>query len=161
MTHLLSRLDPGVVAVGTTVGLVWLLVLQALCTVLWVRQRRLFRGKSGRDLEEVILGHGEQLDAIRKRETDTKESIGRIRHHLERAISHVHVTRFNPFGAGVAEQSFSVALLDDTGSGVVVSCLQSGDGGSRVYGKPVEQRTSTHRLSPEEDKAIAEAMKTR
>ncbi|MBN1423786.1 DUF4446 family protein [Candidatus Fermentibacteria bacterium] len=161
MIHLFSRLEPGVVAIGAAVGLVWLLVLQVLFIVLWVKYRRLFRGENAHDLEDVIVAHGDKIEAIRKREIETKDALGRIRHHLERAISHVHVVRFNPFGAGVAEQSFSVALLDDTASGVVVSCLQSGDGSSRVYGKPIEQRNSTHRLSPEEEKAIAEAMKTK
>lgn len=161
MTTFFDRVDPGLVAIGAAVALVWLVVLQVLYVVLWAKQRRLLRGKSGIDLEAIIMGHGGEIDAIRRREVDTKEAIARIRQHLERALSHVHVVRFNPFGAGVAEQSFSVALLDSSGSGVVISCLQSGDGSSRVYGKPVERRTSTHRLSPEEEKAIAEAMKAR
>jgi hypothetical protein len=161
MITLFGRLEPGVVAIGTVVGLIWLLVLQIICVVLWCKLRRLFRGKGGGDLEAIIAGHGSELDAIRRREADTKETIGRIRHHLDRALSQVHVVRFNPFGAGVAEQSFSVALLDSTGNGVVISCLQSGDGSSRVYGKPIERRSSPHRLSPEEEKAIAEAMKVR
>ncbi len=159
MVRTLSQIDPGVLALGVVILFAWTVVLQVAWIVWWVRLRRLFRGASGRDLEAVITGHANELEGLRRRERETREVIARIREHLERALCNVHVIRFNPFGAGGAEQSFSIALLDSTGSGVVISCLQSGDGGSRVYGKPVERRTSPHRLSPEEERAITEAMK--
>ncbi|MCU0612597.1 MAG: DUF4446 family protein [Candidatus Eisenbacteria bacterium] len=161
MITVFGRLDPSMIAIGAAIGLLWLIALQVLCIVLWLKLRRIFRGKGASDLEAVMAGHGAELDAIHRREHDTKETIARIRAHLDRALSQVNVIRFNPFGAGVAEQSFTVALLDSMGSGVVMTCLQSGDGSSRVYGKPVEQRISAHRLSPEEEKAIDEAMKIR
>lgn len=159
MIERLSSVDPGVLAAGIGLALLWLVVLQVLLVIWWLRLRRLMRGKTGRDLEGVILALGQEVDGLKEREVDTRAALARIRHHLERALTQVHLVRFNPFGSGVAEQSFSLALLDSSGNGVVISCLQSGDGASRVYGKQVERRTSAYRLSPEEERAIAEAMK--
>ena len=56
----------------------------------------------------------------------------------------------------VADQSFAVALLDDSGDGLVLSTLHGRDQ-TRMYGKPVEGKWSSYPLSPEEQEAIERA----
>jgi hypothetical protein len=54
------------------------------------------------------------------------------------------------------QYSFSLALLDDDGTGIVITCLQN-QATSRVFAKPVVNRTSDIPLSPEELQAISSA----
>ena len=56
--------------------------------------------------------------------------------------------------------SFSAALVDDHGSGLVLSAI-SGRTEARAYAKIVDEGESEIGLSPEERKAIAEAMTDR
>lgn len=154
----LNHLPMAVTVLGIGFILLWLLVLQFL----WVRQqarlRKLFRGKPASMMEDVIAQHGEELVALSRRCGDTETRTGSNRERLQRTVSRVHLVRFNPFGGGGADQSFSVALLDENGDGVVISSLQSGEGGTRVYGKAISKGCSEYRLSPEEERAITEAM---
>ena len=65
----------------------------------------------------------------------------------------VRYDAFEDIGGG---QSFSAALLDEGGNGVVLTSIH-GRGESRTYGKAVRGGTSEHTLSPEEQQAIAQA----
>jgi hypothetical protein len=53
--------------------------------------------------------------------------------------------------------SFSCALLDDHGTGVVLTSI-NGRQETRVYAKPVTTSQSTYNLSREEEEAIRQAM---
>ena len=154
----LDHLPMAIVVLGIGLALLWLIVLQFL----WIRQqarlRKLFRGRSGSMMEDVITHHGEELVTLSQRCTDAENRVGDNRGRLQHTLSRVHLVRFNPFGGGGADQSFSLALLDESGDGVVISSLQSGEGGTRVYGKVVSKGRSEYRLSPEEERAITEAM---
>ena len=52
--------------------------------------------------------------------------------------------------------SFSVALLDDSGDGLVLTSI-NGRSETRTYAKGVKATKSDHQLSPEESQAIAYA----
>ena len=74
------------------------------------------------------------------------------------SIQKVGMVRFNPFREVGGDQSFSLALLDKSNSGVVITSLYAREG-NRVYGKPVKEGNSEYPLSEEEEKAIEEAKK--
>ena len=157
----LDRLPMAVTVLGIGIVILWLIVLQFL----WIRQqarlRKLFRGTSASKMEDVITHQGDQLLALSQRCNGADSRIAYNGERLQHAVSRVHLVRFNPFGGGVADQSFSLALLDENGDGVVISSLQSGEGGTRVYGKAISKGGSEYRLSPEEERAITEAMNSR
>ncbi|MDQ7029441.1 MAG: DUF4446 family protein [Ardenticatenia bacterium] len=73
-------------------------------------------------------------------------------------VGRVGVVRFNPFQETGGDQSFSIALLDDHGNGVVITSLYTRDG-TRIYAKPLEQGQSPYPLMDEEKEAIARAQK--
>jgi hypothetical protein len=56
--------------------------------------------------------------------------------------------------------SFSLALLDDTGDGIALSAI-AGTGDTRVYAKGVTDGKGEHDLSPEEQQAVAAALRKR
>ena len=73
-----------------------------------------------------------------------------------RALTRVAVVRYDAFGDLAGALSFSAALLDDAGNGLVLSSI-NGRSETRTYAKGVTGGQSDAPLSPEEQEAIAEA----
>lgn len=72
---------------------------------------------------------------------------------LARSLRFQGLVRYDAYGDMGGSQSWSIALLDDTANGTVISCLHARDH-ARVYLKEVVGGRSAQRLSPEERKAI-------
>ena len=73
------------------------------------------------------------------------------------AVQRVGLVRYDAFEDVGGRLSFSCAMLNDAGDGVVVTSI-NGRQDTRVYAKPVRQGESTYNLSEEEAAAIREAM---
>src|ERR687891_341684 len=71
-------------------------------------------------------------------------------------IRHVAVVRYDAFGDLGGRLSFSAALLDDAGDGLVVTSI-NGRTETRNYAKIVRNLKSPHNLSEEELEAIGQA----
>jgi hypothetical protein len=69
------------------------------------------------------------------------------------ALRHVAVVRYDAFGDMGGHLSWSLALLDDGGDGVVLTSIH-GRSDSRTYAKNVSGWQSSQQLSPEEEEAI-------
>ena len=69
------------------------------------------------------------------------------------ALRHVGVVRYDAFGDMGGRLSFSAALFDDEGNGLVISSI-NGRSETRTYAKPLVDLRSDHTLSPEEEDAI-------
>jgi hypothetical protein len=69
------------------------------------------------------------------------------------ALRHVGVVRYDAFGDMGGRLSFSAALYDDGGNGVVLSSI-NGRSETRTYAKALAGLRSEHNLSPEEQQAI-------
>ncbi len=78
----------------------------------------------------------------------------------ETSIRNVGVVRFDAFEDMGGRLSFSAALLDGRGDGVVITSI-NGRQESRSYAKPVARGASVHNLSDEEQQAIREALGAR
>lgn len=76
---------------------------------------------------------------------------------LRRTIRRVGLVRYDAFEDVGGRLSFSCALLDDLGDGVVVTSI-NGRQDTRVYAKPVLRGASSYHLSGEEEAAIRQAM---
>jgi hypothetical protein len=100
----------------------------------------------------------EQVAALR-REVDSLEALlARTRTELADALRHVSVVRYDAFGDLGGRLSFSAALLDDGGDGLVLTSIH-GRSETRSYMKGVKGGTSDASLSPEEQQAITFAMR--
>ena len=72
------------------------------------------------------------------------------------SLQHVGVVRFNPYHDTGGDYSFAVALLDASGSGVLLTGMYHRDQ-CRVYAKQVRGWDSEYTLSGEEREAIEQA----
>ncbi|MGC4113020.1 MAG: DUF4446 family protein [Nocardioides sp.] len=72
------------------------------------------------------------------------------------ALRHLAVVRYDAFGDMGGRLSWSLALLDDGGDGVVLTSIH-GRSDSRTYAKSIASWTCEQQLSPEESEAIGHA----
>lgn len=89
-----------------------------------------------------------------------RQEVAALKAESAQAMRHVAVVRYDAFTDTGGQLSWSVALLDDSGSGIVLSAIQ-GRNDSRSYAKNVSAWTSETQLSPEEEDAIVSARPTR
>jgi hypothetical protein len=85
-----------------------------------------------------------------------RTELAQTRADLATALRHVAVVRYDAFDDLAGRLSFSAALLDDDGDGVVLSSI-NGRSETRTYAKGVTAGGSGHPLSPEEKEAVARA----
>jgi hypothetical protein len=84
------------------------------------------------------------------------QALARVQDDLADAIRHVAVIRYDAFNEMGGRYSFSLALLDDAGDGLVLTSIH-GRSDTRTYFKGVRAGVSDDPLSPEEQRAIAYA----
>jgi hypothetical protein len=136
----------------------WLVVLQRSESRLRSRLRRILSDNGSTGLDEVLAGQTTRIEQLATR----VDALTALQRELEtstgRSLQKVGVVRFNPFQDSGGDQSFAIALLDQRGSGVVVSSLH-GRAETRIFAKQVTNGRSTHSLSDEEQQAIREALK--
>jgi hypothetical protein len=73
-----------------------------------------------------------------------------------RALRELAIVRYDALNEMSGHLSFSIALLNAVGDGVVVTSI-NGRGSTRTYAKPVVDGKGEQELSPEEAKAVYEA----
>ena len=73
-----------------------------------------------------------------------------------RAVRDVAIVRYDALNEMSGHLSFSIALLNSVGDGVVVTSI-NGRGSTRTYAKPVAGGKGETELSPEEAQAVHEA----
>jgi len=78
---------------------------------------------------------------------------------LAKSLRFQGLVRYDAYGDMGGSQSWSIALLNEGGTGTVISCLHARDH-ARVYIKEIVAGASSQRLSPEEERAIAMATGT-
>ena len=85
-----------------------------------------------------------------------RQEVASLKAEGAQALRNVAVVRYDAFTDTGGQLSWSLALLDDSGSGVVLTSIQ-GRNESRTYAKNVAGWTSETQLSPEEEDAITNA----
>lgn len=76
-----------------------------------------------------------------------------LRVEVSDALRHLAVVRYDAFGDMGGHLSWSLALLDDAGNGVVLTSIH-GRSEARTYAKNISSWVCDQALSPEEDEAI-------
>ncbi|MBX5435788.1 MAG: DUF4446 family protein [Alicyclobacillaceae bacterium] len=114
--------------------------------------RRFRRWKSvnaSADLEQVYQQTIARVQVLAEELAQVRQELDRIRTTLQSKVSTPEVLRFNAFPEMGSDLSFSLALLDDRGDGVVLSSIY-GREESRVFAKPVRGGQSDYPLTDEE-----------
>jgi hypothetical protein len=85
-----------------------------------------------------------------------RQEVAALRAEAQGALRHLGLVRYDAFGDVGGRQSWSLALLDDEGNGVVLTAIH-GRSEARSYAKSVFEWRSEQPMSPEEQDAVASA----
>ena len=160
-------LDPSLTALLAIVGAVAGLLALVLGLVATFKVRGLRRSysllQSDGDAEsfvQVVERKTEQVQQLQQEVQDMVKQVEALRVDLHDAIRHVAVVRYDAFNDMGGRMSFTAALLDDGGDGLVLTSI-NGRTETRTYAKGVKGGTSEASLSPEEEQAVTYALKER
>ena len=146
-------------------ALTLLLLISSLITYLLFRRMKRFESSyitlqtfmSGDQLEPLLE---ECIQKVAGQEQELKANIVRlnqIEQKIRAGVDRAELLRFRAFENVGSDLSFALALLNQEGSGVVLSAIHSREE-SRVYAKSVNKGKSSYLLSDEENEVIAKAM---
>ncbi len=94
-----------------------------------------------------LQDHGDRLDTL-------EAQIQTLQRALPHTLRGHGLVRYNAFNDIGGDQSFSIALTDENGAGIIISGLQ-GREDLHLYAKPLQAWRSTYTLSAEEQRALA------
>ncbi len=150
-----------IVAAGFSV---FALVVTVVLVVQIGRLRRaydaLVEGDEAATFPEALARSTAGAHALRREVRGLRAELAATRAELAGTLRHVAVVRYDAFGDLGGRLSFSAALLDDAGDGLVLTSIHSRSD-TRTYAKGVQAGGSEHDLSPEERQAIAHAGRVR
>ena len=157
----------GIVALaGAAIAVIALITVVTLAVRL--RRMRVDQRMVLGDREEDLVAHAAHLqsdfEALNAYLQDVaerlEERMGVAETRLDGAIAFSSLIRYDAYGEMSGRQSTSIALLDSTRSGVVLSSIHHRDQ-ARVYAKHVHEGRGELELSPEEAEAVRLALEGR
>ena len=113
-------------------------------------------GERGSSFSDALRRQATTAEVLRRDVALLRDDLSAARADLSDALRHVAVVRYDAFGDMGGRMSFSAALLDDAGDGLVLTSI-NGRSETRTYAKGVQAGSSDHTMSPEEQQAIAYA----
>ena len=145
-----------VALVGVIVGVVGVV----LAAVAFTRLGRLHRsyallqaGEGRETIVDVMARTMEDFAELRDEVQRLEVGLSATRRDLAMALRHVSVVRYDAFGDMGGRFSFSAALLDDAGDGLVITSIHARSE-TRTYLKGLARGDSDITLSPEEQQAV-------
>ena len=106
-----------------------------------------------------MLFRSEQVNGLRTDVANLRKDLTISQGELRDALRHVAVVRYDAFGDVGGRMSFSVAFLDDSNDGIVISSINGRTEG-RTYIKGIKAGNSVgSELSPEEIQVIQMAQR--
>lgn len=156
--------------VAALVGAGGAVVALLACAGLALAIRRLRAGQRavlGEHGDADLVDHAAELQAAFGALHDWVETVataldgrlGEAEQRLAGAITHHALVRYDAYNEMSGRQSLSIALLDDSRSGIVLSSIHHRDQ-ARIYAKQVHDGESELELSPEEEDALRIALGT-
>ncbi len=136
----------------------------AIALVLHLRLRRVraaqltLQGSGGGDLVDFAVSLQGRVDGLHRALDEVTAALGRLERRVDATVSRLAVVRYDAYEQTGGHQSASVALLDASRSGVVLSAIQGRDY-ARIYVKELDGGRAALSLSPEEQEAVERAMR--
>ena len=107
-------------------------------------------------LRRTALTKRPTADALPEDVHGLRQEVAALKAEAVDALRHLSVVRYDAFGDVGGHLSWSIALLDDAGNGVVLTSIH-GRSEARTYAKSITGWACEQQLSPEEDEAISHA----
>ncbi|AKG36878.1 DUF4446 family protein [Paenibacillus durus] len=114
-------------------------------------------GSGIEDLESLLVDLKTQNDLLEETQQLQKNAIEALQLKLQGIKGHIALKRYNAFGDRGNDLSFSLAILDDRRTGMVLTSLHNRDN-SYIYAKTLNEGEPQYPLSPEEQEVVTLAL---
>ena len=137
----------------------------ALAVALWL-WRRLSRvqatqavvlGSERNDLLTFAVSLQARIDDLHRAVDEVAAGLSRVDRRVDGSVTNTAVVRYDAYEGTGGQQSASLALLDSTRTGTIVTAIQGRDY-ARIYVKDLDRGRASVALSPEEQDAVERAM---
>jgi Protein of unknown function (DUF4446) len=132
---------------------VWTLVLLRRARA---AQRVLLGGRK-QDIVDFAVSLQGRIDDVLRAVDEIAAGLSRVDRRVDGAVSRTSIVRYDALSDSGGHQSASLAMLDSSRTGVVISAIQGRDY-ARIYVKELDQGRAPVALSPEEREAVERAM---
>ena len=143
----------GVLALGALAAWIWTLVLLRRARA----AQKVILGGGKRDIVDFAVSLQGRIDDVLSSVDEIAAGLSRVDRRVDGAVSRTSIVRYDALSDAGGHQSASVAMLDASRTGVVISAIQGRDY-ARIYVKELDQGRAPVALSPEEREAVERAM---
>jgi hypothetical protein len=158
----LSATAAGWIAIGAAAAAAaaLLVALAHYLTLRRVRQAQLvLLGGGKNDLVDFAVSLQARIDELHRAVEGVTATLAGLDRRVDDTVSKTAIVRYDAYENSGGHQSASVAMLDSSRSGVVLSAIQGRDY-ARIYVKELDRGHASIALSPEELEAVERAMAT-
>ncbi|HUF01019.1 MAG TPA: DUF4446 family protein [Gaiellaceae bacterium] len=114
-------------------------------------------GSRNADLLDFTVSLQARLDDVQRAIDEVAAGLSRVDRRVDGSMTNAAVVRYDAYEGTGGQQSASLALLDATRTGAIVTAIQGRDY-ARIYVKDIDRGRSSVALSPEEQEAVERAM---
>jgi hypothetical protein len=114
-------------------------------------------GSRRKDLLDFAVALQGRIDDLHRVVDEVATGLSRVDRRVDGSVTNTAVVRYDAYEGTGGQQSASVALLDATRTGTVLTAIQGRDY-ARIYVKDLDRGRSSVALSPEEQEAVDRAM---
>jgi len=121
------------------------------------KYKDILRGMGNKNLEEILLSNAQKLNYFEEYIKENESKLLEIKESLDSCLKNPTLKRYNAFDGVGGEQSFSLALMNDNGTGLIITSIH-GRNDARTYAKTVVEGKSKYSLSDEEKTVLSIAL---
>jgi hypothetical protein len=157
----LSSSVAGWIAIGAAAAAA-VALLVALVHYLTLRRVRkaqlvLLGGGGKDDLVDFAVSLQGRIDDLHRAVDEASAALEQVDRRVDDTVSKTAIVRYDAYENSGGHQSASVAMLDSSRTGVILSAIQGRDY-ARIYVKELDRGRASVALSPEELEAVERAM---
>ncbi len=119
--------------------------------------QRVLLGGRKQDLVDFAVSLQARIDDVFRTVDEVAAGLSRVDRRVDGTIARTSIVRYDALSDVGGHQSASLAMLDSSRTGVVISAIQGRDY-ARIYVKELDQGRAPVALSPEEREAVERAM---
>lgn len=147
----------GAVAVGAVAVVLAIVSARSLRKVR--RAQSVVLGEGRDDLVNFAVTLQTRMDDLHRVVDEVAGGLVRVDKRIDGALAHTALVRYDAYEDVGGQQSASLAVLDASRSGIVLTAIQGRDY-ARIYMKELERGRAPVSLSPEEQQAVDRAMQS-
>ncbi len=122
------------------------------------RYNKLLRNSKEENIENLVIEYGNRVEKILGYTKDVHNAYKGIDERISGCIQKIGMVRYKAFEDIGSDLSYSIALLDETDTGIIITGIYGRDN-STTFAKPIDNGISKYDLSDEEKEAIEKARK--